>query len=82
MLQMFSAHQSTHSRASSSLRSPLNGAVYTVVPGRFILFRAPVETSPGRLWVDESGERRFSADFYAELLHDLGVTQVRIAADD
>ena len=50
--------------------------MFTVVPGHFVIFRSPAATPCGRLWIDEGGERRFSATFYAELLHDLGVTQV------
>ena len=48
----------------------------TVVPGRFILFRAPSDMPKGQMWIDEGGVRRFSAAFYAELLQDLGATQV------
>lgn len=58
-------------------RSPLNGAVHIVVPGRFILFRSPAVVPGGGLWADEGAERRFSAAFYADLLRDLGVTWVR-----
>jgi hypothetical protein len=51
--------------------------VHVVVPGKILMFDAPCpHLPPGRSWQDVDGERRFSADFYAELLHDLGVTLV------
>jgi hypothetical protein len=51
--------------------------VHVVVPGKILIFDAPSpHMPPGRQWHDVAGKRRFSADFYADLLHDLGVTLV------
>ena len=57
-------------------RSPLNGAVYIVVPGRFIRFSEPSDMPKGQMWIDEGSVRRFSAAFYAGLLQDMAVRQV------
>jgi hypothetical protein len=58
-------------------RSSINGAVHIVVPGRFVLFQAPTDNLPaGQHWVDERRTRGFSASFCADLLRDLGVSQV------
>ena len=59
------------------LSSPQNGSIYTVVPQKFFLFKAP-STLPvaDAAWLDVDGQRHFSAAFYADLLRDLGVTLV------
>ena len=59
------------------LSSSINGAVHIVVPGKFLIFHKPADDLPlGRQWVDEGGQRRFSASFFADLLQDLGVAHV------
>ena len=63
--------------ASVLLCSSINGAVHIVVPGKFILFHTPTNNLPaGQEWADEGKTRRFGASFYADLLQDLGVSQV------
>jgi hypothetical protein len=55
----------------------MNGSVFIAVPGHFIIFRAPRDDlASGGTWADVDGGRHFSAAFYADLLHTLGVTQV------
>ena len=57
--------------------SLLNGGVYFVVPGKFIIFHSQsTNPPPDRPWVDNGAVRTFSASFYADLLQDLGVSQV------
>ncbi len=58
-----------------------NGTIYTLVPGKLILFPTPARLSSGQSWADvsESGgatARRFSAPYLAELLADLDVSVV------
>jgi hypothetical protein len=50
-----------------------------VVPGRFLLFRAPRDDlTKGALWADSDarGARNFSTAFFADLFDVLGVAQV------
>jgi hypothetical protein len=64
-----------------SVCSPLNGSVHTIVPGELLLcdsFDSTLPATPGRQWRDHDGRRSFSADFYADLLRDLGVRLVVI----
>lgn len=64
-------------RSQMCFRSPINGSVYIVVPGRFLLFRAPRDDlTKGAQWVDTRGSRDFSTGFFADLFDDLGVAQV------
>jgi hypothetical protein len=56
--------------------------LYIVVPGRFLLFHTPASDIPsGQQWLDVDGKRRFGPGFYADLLGDMGVTQVQLEID-
>jgi hypothetical protein len=58
-------------------RSPQNGSIYTVVPQKLCLFKAPRALPvKGATYLHIDGERHFSAAFYADLLRDLGVSLV------
>ena len=56
---------------------PRNGDLHQVVPGKLIAFRGPHDLG-GALYADDTarGVRRFSPAFYADLLRDLGVSDV------
>ena len=60
--------------------SPVNGEVATVVPNRILLFRSPAPDASlpaGTVWADVDGGRRiFGAEYYADLLCELGVSAV------
>lgn len=60
--------------------SVINGEIFSIVPDRLLLFPAPAPTdrlAPGCDWADEEGGRRvFSAEYYADLLQELGVSAV------
>jgi hypothetical protein len=53
------------------------GSVFTVVPNKILLFDPPYDgESSSCCSIDQDGKRRFSASFYADLLHRLGVVLV------
>jgi hypothetical protein len=58
----------------------VNGNIYTLVPGKLILFPTPAHLPDGQSWADvcEPGGtvRRFTAPYLAELLADLDVSVV------
>ena len=55
--------------AYSHYAKTLNGSIYTVVPGKVMLFPSPVNLPDSEPWMDFSGGvRHFSASFYADLL--------------
>ena len=61
--------------------APANGAVHLTVPGKLFFFPTPKDLPAGQDWddcADSSGAvvRRFSARFYADLLHHLGASCV------
>ncbi len=62
---------------NAGFRSPQNGEIYTAIPQKILLFKAPSPLPPkGQAWLDSGDVRHFSAEFYAELLRDMGVTLV------
>jgi hypothetical protein len=59
----------------------VNGGVSLSLPGKMLFFPTPASLPDHQLWADSVGEdgraiRRFGAPFYADLLHDLGVSVV------
>jgi cell division cycle 14 len=57
------------------LDDPLNADLNQVVPGKFVAFRGP-RSLGDREYSDDDGCRRFSAKYYIELFHQMGVTDV------
>jgi cell division cycle 14 len=57
------------------LDDPLNADLNQVVPGKFVAFRGPRDLGD-REYSDDDGCRRFSAKYYVELFHEMGVTDV------
>jgi hypothetical protein len=55
---------------------PLNGDLHIVVPGRFVAFKGPKTLPAGREYRDHDGFRDFSAAYYVDIFHELGVTDV------
>ena len=57
---------------------PCNADLHQVVPGKLVAFRGPHDLAGGALYADDTarGSRRFSPAYYAELLRDLGVSDV------
>jgi hypothetical protein len=53
-----------------------NGEVHVVVPSKLLTFRCPTDLPDGRMWMDEGGERQFSASYYGEVLGDFDVAVV------
>ena len=58
-----------------------NGSVHMSLPGKMLFFPAPTALPDGQQWSDRLSEdgctaRHFSADFYADLLQDFGVSVV------
>ena len=56
---------------------PLNGDMHEVVPGKFLVFRAPQDLG-GMIHLDhaETWTRTFAPEFYADVLPDYGVTSL------
>ena len=55
-------------------RSIQNGSLHTIVPGALLLCDAPhASVWSGQQWMDDGPRRRFSAEFYACLLSEMGV---------
>lgn len=55
-------------------RSPFNGDLVQVVPGKLILFPSPTEIKGGFHFSDSSGVRHFSVEYFAEILDALNVS--------
>ena len=55
---------------------PLNGDLHEVVPGKLVAFKGPHELGGKEYQDNDNGFRNFSASYYAEVLHDLGVELV------
>ena len=58
-----------------------NGSVHMAVPGKLFFFPSTVALPSNQEWVDTTAHdggavRRFSPGFYAQLFHDLGVSDV------
>jgi hypothetical protein len=64
--------------------NPANGSLYIIAPGRLLLIPSPKDFPDGRDWMDDKGTRRFSSEFYADLLgSEFGVVLVlSLAYDD
>jgi hypothetical protein len=62
--------------------NPLNGNLHVLVPDKLLVFNRPAELGDGAMWADAGGERRFSADYYADVLGDFGVVVVLRACDE
>jgi cell division cycle 14 len=60
------------------LEDPLNADLTEVVPGAFVAMRGPRDLGGGRRYADEdrAAGRRFSPEYAADLLGDLGVSAV------
>ncbi len=56
--------------------SVANGELHVVVPNKMLAFRAPTDLPDGRAWMDDSGTRRFSPSYYADILSDFDVSVV------
>ena len=52
---------------------PANGNFHLIIPRRLLVFHEPQCTFPGRAWEDIDGRRHFSAEYYADLFHELNV---------
>ena len=62
---------------NESCRSPFNGSIYTLIPGKILLFRSPSDDiTKDCTWSDIDGQRYFGASFYADLLSFLSVSVV------
>ena len=58
-------------------RSPLNGNIHVLIPGRILLFAPPdPAVPPAAGWCDAGGRRSFAAEFLADLLGHLRVALV------
>ena len=55
---------------------PFNGDLHTVVPGKFVAFRGPIELAGGAEYRDHNGYRDFSPQYYVECFKEMGVTTV------
>ena len=53
-----------------------NGELHVVVPDKLLAFRTPTDLPDGRAWMDDSGTRRFSPSYYADILSDFDVSVV------
>jgi hypothetical protein len=64
--------------------NPANGSLHIIAPGRLLLIPSPKDFPDGRDWMDVKGTRRFSSEFYADLLgSEFGVVLVlSLAYDD
>jgi cell division cycle 14 len=56
--------------------SPANGDLQEVVPDKLVAFKGPIELGEEAFRDCPSGERIFSPSFYADILHDMGVSTV------
>jgi hypothetical protein len=56
--------------------SVANGELHVVVPNKLLAFRAPTDLPDGLAWLDDSGTRRFSPSYYADILPDFNVSVV------
>jgi hypothetical protein len=52
----------------SHYTDPANGGLHTIVPGRLLFIPSPMNLPDGRCWMDMDDGRRFSPDFFADLL--------------
>ena len=55
---------------------PFNGDMHEVVPGKLVAFKGPRDLEGDDYRDNAHGSRDFSADFYADLFQDFGVTAV------
>ena len=55
---------------------PANGNFHFVIRDRLLLFHEPKYSADGSTWQDVDGVRYFSADYYADLFGDFGVSLV------
>ena len=52
----------------SHYTDPANGGLHTIVPGRLLLMPSPANLPDDRCWMDTEDGRRFSPNFFADLL--------------
>ena len=55
---------------------PANGELHVVVPDKFLAFRGPKTLAEGQDYDDSDGVRRFAAQYYVDIFHELGVSTV------
>jgi hypothetical protein len=55
---------------------PINANLHVVIPGKLLFISNPVDLPDSRQWMDDGATRRFSADFYADLLPDFDVVLI------
>ena len=55
---------------------PLNADLHILIPGKLLVIANPVDLPAGRQWMDAGTTRKFSPEFFADLLCDFNVVLV------